>query len=106
MSASPPIATVSHQNVIRRSGPHADIPLGANDLGLDVETPYQKIRRGGWRRIATRADPGKTTAYITSSYFSGLVATTLGRASRRSLQAATAFGGAISINGRNSRNGA
>jgi hypothetical protein len=43
---------------------------------------------------------------LTSSYFSGLVATTLGRASRRSLHAATAVGGVISIRGKNSRNGA
>ena len=42
---------------------------------------------------------------LSLSYFSGRVAAALGRASRRWLHAATAVGGAISINGRNSRNG-
>jgi hypothetical protein len=41
----------------------------------------------------------------TESYFSGLVVTALGRLSRRSLQAATAVGGVISISGKNSRKG-
>ena len=42
---------------------------------------------------------------LSENYFSGRVATALGRASRRWLHAATAAGGAISISGRKSRNG-
>jgi hypothetical protein len=41
----------------------------------------------------------------TKSYFSGLVVTALERVSRRSLHAATAAGGVISISDKNSRKG-
>jgi NAD(P)-dependent dehydrogenase (short-subunit alcohol dehydrogenase family) len=47
----------------------------------------------------------RTNPRLSLSYFSGRVATALGRASRRWLHDATAGGGPISISGRKSRNG-
>jgi hypothetical protein len=60
---------------------------------------YLREREARMMRASEQAEVG------CSDYISGRVAAALGRASSRWLHPATAAGGAISINGRNSRNG-
>ena len=74
-----------------------------SDLDVDI---VHSITKSGEMLVANyaRTKVGQVRS-LSSSYFSGRVVAALGRASSRWLHAATAVGGAISINGRNSRNG-